>query len=306
MKEPLTLLGLSILCLILFMTNIYQWQSSKALKQASDQPYHPIKLEEAITQKMKGAENNESHKKKHTTKEIDLIKTPKPPETGIEQKIINDHVLAQLIASPEMKKAMRAQQHLIIEKSYRNFLKQVDISSQEKEDLMELMSKDQMQEFELVQHLFSRQSNKESKQDDTIKEEIKTILSEGKYIQYQTYQKTIPERMTVEEFVNQMSSSDVPLQLSQKESLTQILVEKYEYNPLNRMSPSKALGAMLESEKTMNDYFAKQRSLNEQILLRAQTILNESQLKRFKVYQDHLLTEQEANLKMLKSRSDKP
>lgn len=330
MKEPITTFGLGILCLVLFITNIYQWQNSKAIKQENSDLNQRLLSQTELEEKEKTFQKTQAAAEKkwrqREKRQQKTIKLEEPQTTSEETFSLTErvddnsessssakkkeanrrkHPLAQLISSPEMKEMMRAQQDFMTEKNYGDFIKQTALSPQEKEKLMELIKQEQMQEFEVAQRLISGETaNREKK--NSVEDEIKTLLGENRYTQYKAYQKTIAERMVVNGFVDQMTSSDMPIQPYQKSQLTQILIEEYEHNRLNRMPQNEALGTMLESEKTSDDYFTKQRNLNERILLRAQTVLNPQQLQQLKQYQESMLAMQEASMKMLKSDSEKP
>ncbi|MBX7158248.1 MAG: hypothetical protein K1X66_07675 [Verrucomicrobiae bacterium] len=319
MKEPITTFALSLLCFLLLMTNVYQWQTAKALRQETHQ------LNERLVAQTKRAEKAfEKRQEQREKRRLQIAQTikarddqeineettviPSPMETKPTQEKAknNNNPLAQLMANPQMKEIMRAQQHMMVEKNYRDFIQHTTLSPEAKEKLMALIEKEQMQQFESVQQIFGGTNSRIRTKNDSVKNEIKELLGEDQYTQFKNYQKTLSERMVVGGFVDQMASSDMPIQPYQKEQLTQILIDEYQHNRLNRMSDNQALNAMTKSQKTSDDYFTKQRELNERILARAQTILNPEQLKRYKAYQESILNLQEASMKMFQPQENKP
>ncbi|MEZ5406131.1 MAG: hypothetical protein R3F23_08185 [Verrucomicrobiia bacterium] len=321
MKEPITTFALSILCFILLMTNVYQWQTAKSLKQENHQLNERLVAQTKHEKKEKIVEARQEQREKRRLQIAQTIKArhdqeinegntviPSDVETKPSQEKAkkNDNPLAQLMASPQMKEIMRAQQHMIVEKNYHDFIKSTTLSPEAKEKLMNLIEKEQMQQFESAQQILSGTNSHIRTKNDPVKDEIKELLGKDQYAQFKNYQKTLSERMVVGGFVDQMVSSEMPIQPYQKEQLTQILIDEYQHNRLNRVSNNQALNAMTKSQKTSDDYFTKQRELNERILTRAQTILNAEQLKRFKAYQENMLNLQEASMKMLNPTDDKP
>ena len=326
MKKQFGILGLVLLSLGLIAFNFYQWQNHQTLKQEKEKLEQQRVLLQVEQEKKEQAlkeitlqKKREKEEKRYLERLAELKANSLPeartlPEGGVvseenqtsqKSQRTNDNPFAQLLAQPEMKEMVRNQQKVMAQQIYRDFFKQASFSPEEKEKFMKLIEEKNMQDFDEMQKVMGGQ--KEAIATEFSGEaKLKELLGESRYTQYETYQKTVGERMVVNGYSDQMASSEAPLQPYQREQLTQILIEEYKHNPLNEMSDNEAFNVMSQSAKTRDDYFSAQKKLNEQILIRAQTVLNPNQLESFKQYQNNMLMMAETSMKMIQPRSNKP
>ena len=152
----------------------------------------------------------------------------------------------------------------------------------------------------------NRESSTNQMTSEEMNAELEQLLGPSRYAQYESYQKTIGQRMALNQFEQQMALSEAPLQSYQKDQLLQILTEENRDNPFNGMRQRDMMQTLSQSdEATANQYFESRRKAAERALVRAQTVLNPKQFEQFKEFQNGLLKIHEAGFKVFRDRANR-
>jgi hypothetical protein len=133
---------------------------------------------------------------------------------------------------------------------------------------------------------------------DTADGQIKQLLGDDGFTQFQTYEKSIGERMALSGFKDQLGSGPTALSDGQEQQLIQVMTQerqnfKFTTDLADKSSLTGDFATMFTEDK-MNGYVQELGQLNQQYLARAQTILSPDQYTAFEKY----LNNQQAMQKM--------
>ena len=223
-------------------------------------------------------------------------------------------MLGKMMKDPAMREMMRGQQKAAVNMMYSGLFKDLNLSAEEKEKFSGILTESQMKNIEKAQGLFG--GSKDGASDNTEKvledsqklaadlkqqtdAEIKVMLGEERFAQYEEYQKNVGERMQLTQLKSQLEAASLPLQDQQSAQLLQVMKEeKAAVPPIiptdNNSFPKKEVFTPENLDKQikwMDDY-------NRRVLGRAGQILNPEQLKQYKDFQDQQASMQKLGLKM--------
>ncbi|PYI82811.1 MAG: hypothetical protein DME26_16380 [Verrucomicrobia bacterium] len=210
---------------------------------------------------------------------------------------------------PSMREMVRGQQKAAINMMYSGFFKELNLSSEEKEKLSGILTDSQLKNIEHVQGLFGEQ--KEGAGEDTQKlvedakkqtdAEIKALLGDERFAQYEDYQKNLGDRMQLDQLKTHLEAQNLALQDQQMTQLLQIMKEEKAavppVIPSDASQVPKNMKALMTSENLdkqmqwMDDY-------NRRVFDRAGQILSPEQLKQYHEFQDQQSAMQKFGLKM--------
>jgi hypothetical protein len=217
-------------------------------------------------------------------------------------------MLGKMMKDPAMREMMREQQKAMINMMYSGLFKDLKLSPEEKDKLKELLTDAQMKNVEAAQGLFG---GKEGATEDTTKQvadskkqtdaEIKALLGDERFAQYEDYQKNVGERMQLDQFKNQLAAENLPLRDDQTAQLMQIMKEeKAAFPPAiptdQTQMPKKDTftAENLEKQLTWMDEY------NRRVLDRAGQVLTPEQLKQYQSFQEQQTSLQKMGLQMAK------
>ena len=128
---------------------------------------------------------------------------------------------------------------------------------------------------------------------DALNSQIKALLGDENYSLFQTYEKSIPDRMAVSQLETQLGDT-MPLNLDQKSLLISAMSEerqgfKFTTDLGNQSNPSPDMMSRF-TEENINKYLQEQDQLNQRYLARAQQILTPEQ---YTAYEKSLKNQQE-------------
>ncbi|HEY0551065.1 MAG TPA: hypothetical protein VGF13_15780 [Verrucomicrobiae bacterium] len=218
-------------------------------------------------------------------------------------------MLGKMMKDPAMREMMREQQKAMINMMYGGLFKDLKLSPEEKDKLKELLTNSQMKNIESAQGMFG---DKEGVTENTTKQiadakkqtdvEIKALLGDERFAQYQEYQKNVGERMQLDQLRNQMAGANMPLDDAQAAQMMQIMKDEKAASPApisddQTKMPKKDSFTAENLEKQMawmDDY-------NRRVLDRASQVLTPEQLKQYQSFQEQQASMQKLGLQMAKS-----
>ncbi len=197
--------------------------------------------------------------------------------------------IAKMFTDPEMKKSMRAQQMMGLRMIYGDLAKELNLSPQDAEQLMEILADRQMDLTSASMSAMEAGGDKDAagaKITDATKqyeEQLKAVLGEEKYKQFQTYESSMGDRWMMQQWDGQFAASGSPLEAKQKEQLLSVMKDERQKSPPGTFNfgakndPAQAFKA-LQSDEAVNQMVASQQELNQRVLTRARDFLNADQV----------------------------
>jgi hypothetical protein len=219
-------------------------------------------------------------------------------------------MLGKMMKDPAMREMMREQQKAMINLMYSGLYKDLKLSPEEKDKLRDLLTDAQMRNVEGAQGMFGDKKDPAAEAEltkaiaDSKKQtdaEIKALLGDERYAQYEDYQKNVGERMQVDQFKNQLAAENLPLRDDQSAQLMQIMKEEKAARPpviptdqtempKKDMFTSENLDKQL---KWMDEY-------NRRVFDRAGQVLTPEQLTKYQAFQEQQTSMQKLGLQMAK------
>jgi len=211
-------------------------------------------------------------------------------------------MIGDMLKNPEMRKMMESQQKASLEMMYDPLLKELGLTPEQSAELKRILLDRQMKSVGQAGELMNAAATNRTElqremaeMNQAREEEIKTLLGEENYAQYQEYNQTLGERMALNQFTSQ-----TPLQPEQREQLLTIMRE--EKQSLIAVQPDVAdptRGAeMLQSEEAMQRHFAQQEQVNASVLERSRALLSPEQHQALQAFQKSQQNLQRMGLEM--------
>ncbi len=215
--------------------------------------------------------------------------------------------LAEMFKSPEMRDMIKQQQQVamktIVDKNYADFMKTLRLTPEQATALKELIGKKMTVGTELGMEMLGGEMTSEQRAElmkriktdtDAVSAEIKAFLGADNYSTLETYEKSLPDRMAVSGFKDQLAGGEMPLNSAQEQQLIQAMTQeregfKFTTDFGNQTTLSEDMLSQFTEER-MNVYFQEQEQLNQRYLSRAQSILSPEQ---YAAYQKSLTAQQE-------------
>lgn len=246
--------------------------------------------------------------KKHLEKTRDTALAKAEQVTHLEQVITNQDAkaatnvnpLAEMFKSPEMKKMIQSQQQTvlgpIVEKTYADYFGSLQLTPEQNATLKDLIMKKMMVGANMGVAMLGgdltdqqRSDLMQQTKDQTTAADnaIKQFLGDANYQQFQDYEKTIPDRMTLNTFKDQLGAS-AALNADQQTALLQAMTDerqkfKFTTDFSDQNNVSANMGSMFTEEK-INQFQSEQAQLNQLYVNRAQSILSPDQLNSYQQF----------------------
>ena len=217
--------------------------------------------------------------------------------------------LAQMFTDPEMKKTMKAQQAIGIRMMYGELFKQLGLSPEENEQIIDILSERQME----ISSAAMKAMNAGGKPDEADQakvteaqqrydEQLKATLGDEKYQTLQNYEKTIGDRFMLQQFEGQFAAAGAPLEPAQRETLLGIMQEERAQMPPSAFDPGqrdvKAQMDALNSEGSIDKFVSAQEAMNRRVIERARQTLSNEQVIALEKSQQQMLEMMRAQMKM--------
>jgi len=215
--------------------------------------------------------------------------------------------LKDMFKSQEMRDMIKQQQKTVfagmIDKNYSDFIKGLQLTPEQEAQFKDLLTKKMSVGAEIGMEMLAGDLTPEQREEimkqakestAAVSDEIKQFLGEDWYAAYESYEKSVPDRMAISTFKDQLSGGDMALSADQEQMLIQALGEERsgfkfttDFNQQNDYSQD--IFSKL-SEENLNRFFQEQDQLNQLYLNRAKSILTADQ---YAAYEKSLKTQQE-------------
>lgn len=217
-------------------------------------------------------------------------------------------MLGKMMKDPAMRDFMKDQQKTVINQMYAGLFKEMKLTPDEREKLKSILIESQMKNVDLAQGMFGegktgvavavgQQISDASKETEG---EIKALLGEDRFGQYENYQKTMGERMQLDQFKNQLSS-EAPLSEEQTKQLLELMQSEKSAVPMAVPTPPTS-GEVTEifTAEVLEKQIKWAEDYNRRVLEGAGKILTADQLKQYQAFQEQQASMQKLGLQMVK------
>jgi hypothetical protein len=208
--------------------------------------------------------------------------------------------VGEMFKNPEMKEFIRNQQKTVLsgmlDKNYAPFFAQLGLTSEQSAALKDLVLNKSLADAGAGMSLMSQQDPtnrtqvfEQAKQEkDAIDEQIKQMLGDDNYKQFQSYEKTIPDRMTIGMFKDQQAAGGSVLTPDQEGQLIQLMSDERQSFKFTTdySDQSKFAGNLSDNftEEKMNQFLQEQEQLHQRYLGRAQNFLTTDQYASYEKF----------------------
>lgn len=215
-------------------------------------------------------------------------------------------MLGKMMKDPAMREMMRDQQKAVIKLMYAGLFKDLNLTPEEKDKLQGIFTESQMQNVEAAQGMFggekegaaeeaTRQITEGKKQTEA---EVRALLGEERYAQYEDYQKNMAERMQLDQFKNQLAG-DSPLRDEQMKQLLQLMqAEKAARPPAIPTDQTQVPRKEMFTAENLDKQMKWMEDYNRRVLEGAGKILSPEQLQQYQAFQEQQAAMQKLGLQM--------
>jgi hypothetical protein len=244
-------------------------------------------------------------------------KAEKLQESLSEAKTNNPmHNMAAMFKDPKMREMMKSQQKMfigpVIDKQYGDLFKQLNLTQDQVAGVKDLIQKKMLAGSDVGFSMMDDSLDASQRADlakqvktqtDDYDSQIKQFLGDDSYQSYQSYEKSIPDRMTVAQFGDQFAGTATALNNGQQQQLIQAMSDarnNFKWTSgLNQQNPGMNgdMGSLLTPDNI--EKFAQEREqFDNDFLNKAQQILSPEQFAAFKEFQATQRNLQITGLKM--------
>src|ERR1043166_848615 len=220
--------------------------------------------------------------------------------------------LSKMMENPDMKKMIREQQKAALKMIYGDLFKDLNLTDEEKTKLSDILTDKQMKAMEKGSEFLKDSDNVDKEamgkefaaQQKATDAEIKGLLGDDRFKQFEDYNKNIGNKMAVNQFKGQLADGKNALVDEQSKQLMQVMREESE-----AVSAKEGIGAEgqakamqdwknLVSDDEMNKLFGRQEEINQRVLARVPTFMNQEQVDAFAAFQTNQIALQKMSLQM--------
>jgi hypothetical protein len=216
--------------------------------------------------------------------------------------------LQKMMKDPAMKEMLRSQQKATVNMMYGSLMKDLNLSAEEKDKFVELMSENQSSALDNSEALFDTDPASRTNAVEALKErekkleqDLRAILGDERFAQYADYKGGLGERMQLNQFKQQSADTEWALNDDQTKQLLQLMKEERTRQPAvaanDPSEPVKNLEMMM-SEEAMERQLQSQHDLNQRVLERSRQILSEQQVTQLATFQEQQMNMQRMGLRM--------
>ena len=222
---------------------------------------------------------------------------------------------AAMFKDPKMKEMIKTQQKLVmgplIEKNYAAAFKQLNLTPEQSAGLKELLQSKMLVGADMGMAMMDgsldadkrAELGKQVKADtDAYDAKIKELLGDENNQAFEKYEKTVPDRMAISQFHDQLASSANALSPDQERQLVQAMNEErtgFKWTTdYNNKNPANGDFAGMFTEDKLNTYTEEKARMDGQVLARAKQILTAEQYAKYETYLEQQRAMQLAGMQM--------
>lgn len=221
--------------------------------------------------------------------------------------------LAALFKDPDMKEMIKSQQKAVIgpmiDKMYGPYLTQLNMTPEQTAYVKDLLQKKMLVASEMGVSMLSGDTDAAKRSDmmkqikeqtDAYDAQLKQFLGDDLYKDFQTYEKSTPDRLAVNQFNDQVAATPTALSADQQNQLIQIMADQrnnFKWTTDFNNAENMDVNTMFTEEK-VNQFAQEKERLDQQVLDRARPILTPEQLSQFETFQKSQRDMQVAGMKM--------
>ena len=228
---------------------------------------------------------------------LEPVESPTPAEAEAKPKGPGGF-LAKMLKDPEMRKMMAAQQASVLRGFYSDFVKQAHLTPDEVERFYQVLADRQTALMDSSANMMSGSAvdlKATTAVTNASDDALKQLLGPARYGQYQDFEKTLGDRIQVQQFSQQLGPVGAPLQDYQTQALIQIMSQER----ANLPSPQTGGAGMASLTPDQIDEYSKQvDAMNQRVYNRALSVLTPPQLSAFATFQKNMANAQMAGLKV--------
>lgn len=219
--------------------------------------------------------------------------------------------IAKMFTDPEMKKTMRVQQMVGIRMMYGDLAKELNLAPADAEQLIEILGDRQMDLSAAAMSKMDPNSPNPDKDGKKVaetqkryEEQLKAVLGEDRYKQFQSYEASVGDRFMLQQFEGQFAANGAPLESAQKEKLLSLMREERasKADPsggsLSNPNPRQRMEQALKSDEAMSSFLADQEAFNRRVMARARDLLSADQIVAFEKVQQQQIELMKMQVKM--------
>ena len=210
--------------------------------------------------------------------------------------------MSKIFKDPKMKEMIKSSQKMfmgpMIDKQYAALFQQLNMTPEQAATLKDLLQKKMLAGADAGMSMMDGSLDAAQRADltkqiksatDDYDAQIKQFLGDENYPAFQGYEKTVPDRMTVSQFSDQLAGGASPLSNDQQQQLAVAMNDartsfKWTTDYSNK-NPSSGDYASMFSEDKINQFTSEKEQFDQQFLTRAQQILTPEQATAFQQFQ---------------------
>jgi hypothetical protein len=227
----------------------------------------------------------------------------------------NSNPFAEMFKNPAMKEMIKNQQKTamgaMIDKNYARLFSDLHLTPDQSAALKDLILNKQLGAADLGMSMFTDDQDPTNRAalgqqikaaNDAADAQIKDFLGDDNFTQYQSYEKSLGERMAVSGLQDQLAGGSTALTDDQQQQLIQAMTQerqnfKFTTDLSDKSKFTGDFSSMFTDDK-IDTYFQESSQLNQQYLTAAQQILSPDQLAAFDKYLQNQQTMQKAGMQM--------
>ena len=210
--------------------------------------------------------------------------------------------MSKIFKDPKMKEMIKSSQKMfmgpMIDKQYAALFQQLNMTPEQAATLKDLLQKKMLAGADAGMSMMDGSLDAAQRADlakqtksetDDYDAQLKQFLGDDNYPAFQAYEKTVPDRMTVSQFSDQLAGGASPLSNDQQQQLAVAMNDartsfKWTTDYSNK-NPSSGDYASMFSEDKINQFTSEKEQFDQQFLTRAQQILTPEQAMAFQQFQ---------------------
>lgn len=210
--------------------------------------------------------------------------------------------MSKIFKDPKMKEMIKSSQKMfmgpMIDKQYAALFQQLNMTPEQAATLKDLLQKKMLAGADAGMSMMDGSLDAAQRADltkqiksatDDYDAQIKQFLGDENYPAFQGYEKTVPDRLTVSQFSDQLAGGASPLSNDQQQQLAVAMNDartSFKWTTdYNNKNPSSGDYASMFSEDKINQFTSEKEQFDQQFLTRAQQILTPEQATTFQEFQ---------------------